>query len=98
MKLYYFHTLKTLWDGQGKIKMYYAMSRVKMQLSAKGFVVHTFVNHVKYNIGLKLQLLVRMRCLLNHEYLILHQVFKIRTVRWQGFSLLLVITRSFISI
>ena len=23
MKLYYFHTIKTLWDGQGKIKMYY---------------------------------------------------------------------------
>ena len=23
MKLYYFHTIKILWDGQGKIKMYY---------------------------------------------------------------------------
>ena len=23
MKLYYFHTIKTLWDDQGKIKMYY---------------------------------------------------------------------------
>ena len=29
MKLYYFHTLKVLWDGQGKIRMYYGMSRVK---------------------------------------------------------------------
>ena len=29
MKLYYFHALKALWDGQGKIKMYYGMSRVK---------------------------------------------------------------------
>ena len=28
MKLYYFHTLKALWDGQGKIKMYYGMSKV----------------------------------------------------------------------
>ena len=35
MKLYYFHTLKALWDGQGKIKMYYGMSRVKKQLSGK---------------------------------------------------------------
>ena len=23
MKLYYFHTIKTIWDSQGKIKMYY---------------------------------------------------------------------------
>ena len=29
IKLYCFHTLKVLWDGQGKIKMYYGMSRVK---------------------------------------------------------------------
>ena len=35
MKLYYFHALKALWDGQGKIKMYYGMSRVKKQLSGK---------------------------------------------------------------
>ena len=32
MKLYYFYTLKALWDGQGKIKMYYGMSSVKKQL------------------------------------------------------------------
>ena len=35
MKLYYFYTLKTLWDGHSKIKMYYGMSRVKKQLSGK---------------------------------------------------------------
>ena len=35
IKLYFFHTLKALWDGQGKIKMYYGMSRVKKQLSGK---------------------------------------------------------------
>ena len=34
MKLY-FHTLKALWEGHGKIKMYYGMSRVKKQLSGK---------------------------------------------------------------
>ena len=35
MKLYYFHALKALWDGQGKIENYYGMSRVKKQLSGK---------------------------------------------------------------
>ena len=35
MKLYYFYTLKALWNGQTKIKMYYEMSRVKKQLSGK---------------------------------------------------------------
>ena len=35
MKLYYFYTLKALWDGQGKIKMYNGISRVKKQLSEK---------------------------------------------------------------
>ena len=35
MKLYYFYTLKALWDGQGKIKMYYVMPRVKKELSGK---------------------------------------------------------------
>ena len=29
MKLYYFHTLKELWDGQGKIKMHYGMPGLK---------------------------------------------------------------------
>ena len=29
MKLNYFYTSKALWDGQGKIKMYYGMPRVK---------------------------------------------------------------------
>ena len=31
MKLYYFYTLKVLGGGQGKIKMYYGMPRVKKQ-------------------------------------------------------------------
>ena len=35
IKLYYFHTLKALWDGQGKIKTYFGISRVKKQLSGK---------------------------------------------------------------
>ena len=33
MKLYYFYTLKPLWDDQGKIMMYYGMFSVKKQLS-----------------------------------------------------------------
>ena len=35
MKVYYFYILKALWDGQGKFKMYYGMSRVKKQLPGK---------------------------------------------------------------
>ena len=35
MRFYYFYTLKALCDGQGKIKMYYGMFRVKKQLSGK---------------------------------------------------------------
>ena len=35
MKLYYFYTLKALWNGQGKIKMYHGMIRVKKELSGK---------------------------------------------------------------
>ena len=43
IKLYYFHALKALWDGQGKIKMYYGMSRVKKQLSGKRSIAfHVF--------------------------------------------------------
>ena len=41
IKLYYFYTLKALWDGQGKIKMYYGISRVKKQLSGKSFILST---------------------------------------------------------
>ena len=40
MKLYYFRTLKALWDGQGKIKMYSGMSRIKKQLSGKRSIHH----------------------------------------------------------
>ena len=29
------YSLKALWDGQGKIKIYFVMSRIKMQLSGK---------------------------------------------------------------
>ena len=35
MKLYYFYALKALQDGQGKIKRYYGICRVKKQLSRK---------------------------------------------------------------
>ena len=38
VKLYCFHTLKALWNGQGKIKIYYGMSRVKKQPSGKRFI------------------------------------------------------------
>ena len=46
MKLYYLYTLKALWDGQGKIKMYYGMPRVKKQLSGK----RSFIREPNYNI------------------------------------------------
>ena len=45
MKLYYFHTFKTTWDGQGKIKMYYGMSKVKKQLTEKTSII---VNEIMY--------------------------------------------------
>ena len=38
IKLYYFHTLKALWHCQGKINVYYRMSRVKKHLSGKGLL------------------------------------------------------------
>ena len=40
MKIYYFYTLKALWDGQGKIKMYYGMPSVKKQLSGKMSIIY----------------------------------------------------------
>ena len=43
MKLYYFYTLKAPWDGRGKIKMYYGMSRVKKQLSGKRSIVNYYM-------------------------------------------------------
>ena len=43
MKLYYFHTLKALRDGQGKSKMYYGMSRVKKQLSGKRSIAEFWI-------------------------------------------------------
>ena len=43
-KLYYFDTLKTLWDGKGKIKMHYGMPGVKKQLSGKKSIVFDLNN------------------------------------------------------
>ena len=40
IKLYY---LKAPWDGQGEIKMYYGMSRVKKQLSGKTSIIKKYV-------------------------------------------------------
>ena len=45
MKLYYFHTLKALWDGQGKIKMYYGIMRcpgLKSSYGGKGLLQTCF--------------------------------------------------------
>ena len=44
MKRYYFYTLKQLWDGQDKIKMYlyYGMYRDKKQLSGKRSIVFSW--------------------------------------------------------
>ena len=39
MKLNYFYTLKALWDGQGKINVYYGMFRVKKQLTGKKSII-----------------------------------------------------------
>ena len=39
MKLCFFYTLKALWDGQGKIKMYYGTSRLKKRLSGKSSII-----------------------------------------------------------
>ena len=39
MNFYFFYTLKALWDDQGKITIYYEMSKVKTQLSGKWSIV-----------------------------------------------------------
>ena len=36
MKLYYFYTLKTLWNGQGKTKMYFGCPWLKISYQEKG--------------------------------------------------------------
>ena len=46
VKMYYFQTLKSLWGGQGKIKMHYGVSKVKKQLSGKSFNVNCPPNQV----------------------------------------------------
>ena len=43
IKFYYFYTLKALWDGQGKIKMYCGMSRVTKKLSGKRSIKDVFI-------------------------------------------------------
>ena len=45
MKLYYFYTLKALWDGQGKIKIHYGMCKVKKQLSGKRSIKQEWFSH-----------------------------------------------------
>ena len=47
MKLCSFHALKALWDGQGKIKMYYGMPRVKKQLLGKNSISSKYLELVK---------------------------------------------------
>ena len=42
MELYYFYTLKVLWDSKGEIEFYYEMSRIKKQLSGKRSVEKSF--------------------------------------------------------
>ena len=51
MKLYYLYTLKALWVGQGKIKMYYRMSRVKKQLSGERSFDTRFLNLVVHDLA-----------------------------------------------
>ena len=45
MKIYYFYTLKALWDGQGKLKMYYGMPRVKKQPSGERSIRADVLRH-----------------------------------------------------
>ena len=54
IKLYYFYTLKALWDSQGKIKMYYGMSRVKKQISKKSYITTNFSWALHLNISVTL--------------------------------------------
>ena len=35
MKIYFFYTLKVLWDNQGKIKIYYGVLNVKKAVIGK---------------------------------------------------------------
>ena len=46
MKFYYFYTLKALWGGQGKIEMYYRMSRIKKQLSGESSIATTVFRRI----------------------------------------------------
>ena len=46
MKFYYFYILKALWAEQGKIEMYYGMSRVKKQLSGESSIATTVFRRI----------------------------------------------------
>ena len=39
IKLYYFHALKALWDGQGKTKMYYGCPGLKSSYREKVYFI-----------------------------------------------------------
>ena len=52
MKLYYFYTLKTLWDGQGKIKFKMQLSgkrsiNIRSSLSDSFFLIKSFLEPMK---------------------------------------------------
>ena len=59
MKLYYFHTLKALWDDQGKIKMYYlgwnhetTWLRVLKLIFVKRLIQRSPLNHyMRFNVN-----------------------------------------------
>ena len=51
VKLYYVHTLKVLWDDQGKIKIYCWMCRDKKLLSGKRSVGLRFESITLYKIS-----------------------------------------------
>ena len=56
MKLYYFYTLKALWDGQVKIKMYYGICRVKKQLSGKrAIAIYIYIDQYLEKLGLLIE-------------------------------------------
>ena len=48
MKLYYFFTLKALWDGQGKIKMHYGIPGLKSSYQEKGLFQYCLLVLCRY--------------------------------------------------
>ena len=67
MKLYYFYTLKALWDGKGKIKIYYEMSRVKKQLSGKRSITDDKILSSLLNLLIQVNLLADLNNVLVNE-------------------------------